>query len=120
MLGNSFCEFGPVSTYQRFSPLFDPKVHLYENSLPKIPAQLPWLLGVTLRLISQNHYLGFPHYLHYSSLHLNGFGGIICQHCKLFCLELLCLFVHLCVSEYIHQAYPDHQKNRIALRNTFR
>ena len=28
MLGNSFCEFGLVSTYQRFC-FFDPKVHLF-------------------------------------------------------------------------------------------
>ena len=36
----SFCEFGPVSTYQRFSAAFYPKVHLFENSLLKILAQL--------------------------------------------------------------------------------
>ena len=40
MLGISFCEFGLVSTYQRFSAAFLPKVHLFENSLLKIMAQL--------------------------------------------------------------------------------
>ena len=41
ILGNSFCEFGRVSMYQRLSaPLFDPKVHLFENSVLKIVAQL--------------------------------------------------------------------------------
>ena len=40
MLGNSFREFGLVSTYQRFIAVFDPKVHLFENSLQKILAQL--------------------------------------------------------------------------------
>ena len=29
MLGNSFFELGLVSTYQRFSAAFDPKVHLF-------------------------------------------------------------------------------------------
>jgi len=40
MLGNSFCEFGLVSTYQRSSAVFDPKVHPFENSLQTIAAQL--------------------------------------------------------------------------------
>ena len=40
MLGISFCQFGLVSTYQRFSSLFDPKVHLFEDSSLKIMAQL--------------------------------------------------------------------------------
>ena len=47
MLGNSFCEFVLVSTCQRFSaaakdlvPLFDPKVNLFENSLPEVLVQL--------------------------------------------------------------------------------
>ena len=43
MLGNSFCEFG--SWYRRTKdlvPLFDPKVHLFENSSLKIMAQLIW------------------------------------------------------------------------------
>ena len=40
MLGNCFCEFGLVSTYQRFSAAFDQKVHLFENSPLKILAQL--------------------------------------------------------------------------------
>ena len=39
LLGNSFGGFGLVSTYQRLVPLFDPKVHLFENSLLKILAQ---------------------------------------------------------------------------------
>ena len=40
MLKNSFCEFVLVSTYD-LGPIFDPKVHLFENSLLKILAQLP-------------------------------------------------------------------------------
>ena len=40
MHGNSFCEFGLVSTYQSFSAAFDPKVHIFENSLPKMLAPL--------------------------------------------------------------------------------
>ena len=40
MLGNSLCEFCLVSTYQKLVPLIDPKVHLFENSLLKIMAQL--------------------------------------------------------------------------------
>ena len=41
MLGNSFCEFGLVLTYQSLVLLFDPKVHLFESSLLKILAHLP-------------------------------------------------------------------------------
>ena len=37
MLGNSFCKFVQVLTNV---PLFDPKVHLFENSLLEIMAQL--------------------------------------------------------------------------------
>ena len=40
MLEKSFCEFGLASTYLRFSDTFNPKVHLFENSLLKILAQL--------------------------------------------------------------------------------
>ena len=40
MLGNSFCEIGLVSTSNDLVPIFDPKVHLFENSLLKILAQL--------------------------------------------------------------------------------
>ena len=46
MLGNSSCEFGLVSTYQRFSAEFDPKVHLFGNSLQKIVAQLKYLCTI--------------------------------------------------------------------------
>ena len=41
MLGNSFCEFGLVSS-KDLVPLFDPKVHLFENSSLKIMAKLHW------------------------------------------------------------------------------
>ena len=40
MLGKSFCEFGLVSTYQRFSAAFLPKSAPFRNSLLKIMAQL--------------------------------------------------------------------------------
>ena len=39
--GRIFCEFGLVSIYvPNLVPLSDPKVRLFENSLPKILAQL--------------------------------------------------------------------------------
>ena len=44
MLGNSFCEFGLVSTNQRFSAAFDPKAHLFENCILKMLAQLHYLV----------------------------------------------------------------------------
>ena len=40
VIGNSFCEYGLVSTYQRFSDAFWPKSTPFENSLLKILAQL--------------------------------------------------------------------------------
>ena len=41
MLGNSFCKFGLVSKYQRFSAAFWPKtLDPFENSLLNIVAQL--------------------------------------------------------------------------------
>ena len=50
-LGNSLCEFGLVSTYQRFVPLFDPKVHLFDNSLLKMLAQLQCSFYITAVII---------------------------------------------------------------------
>ena len=40
MPGNSFCEFGLYRRAKDLVPLFDQKVHLFENSLLKIMAQL--------------------------------------------------------------------------------
>ena len=51
MLGNSFCELGRVSTYQRFNAAFDPKVHHFENSLLKIIAQLHYQLPTLMHLL---------------------------------------------------------------------
>ena len=51
MLGNSFRgEFVLVSTYRNLVPLFDPKVHPFENSLLKIMAQLPGGLRTDIRV----------------------------------------------------------------------
>ena len=40
MLGNSFCEFGWYRRTKDLVPLFDPKVHIFENSILKMLSQL--------------------------------------------------------------------------------
>ena len=59
MLGNSFCEFGLVSTYQRFSTDFDQKMHLFENRLLKMLVQIYKTMTidypVVFRAISQSN-----------------------------------------------------------------
>ena len=55
MLGNSFSEFGLVTTYQKILvPLFEPKVHLFENSILKIMVQLS-VSSVGIKLICRHN-----------------------------------------------------------------
>ena len=51
-IGNSFCEFGLVSTYQRFSAAFWPKSAPFWNSLLKIMAQLQRQKRIVYRVLT--------------------------------------------------------------------
>ena len=55
MLGDSFCKFGLVLTYQRFNSLLAP----FKNSLLKILAQLPtYLIEFILPIARKYIYTG--------------------------------------------------------------
>ena len=62
MLGNSFCELAWYRRSKDSGPLFDPKVHLFENILPKMLDQLHWKNSISI-IQSQNIYTQKKAYL---------------------------------------------------------